>query len=140
MPLTTEQKGETMKSVVIAAVAACGISGGAFAAQCHIVGSWTDTYGVVAMFTSQTAGTATAPSSICSIPYKLKVTRLTTKVFDVTGTAKNCPTIKAALKFAAGSCTKASGTISGGGLSEPDTWTKTAAALRTPDLFGGLKQ
>ena len=125
---------------LLAAVAACALSAPAMAAQCNIVGTWTDSYGVNATFTSQKAGTATAPSNICSIPYKLTVTKLTTKVFNVKGTATGCSTIKAALKFAAGSCTSASGTISGNGLTLNDTWTKTGAPARqTPVLFDGLK-
>lgn len=126
-------------AALAASVFACGI---AQAAQCNIVGTWTDNYGVTGTFTSQTTGTAT-DTTYCPNTYTIKVTKLTTKVWDLKGTAKSCPTVKAALKFKAGSCTSASGTITVDGFQLSDTWTKTGAARRridtTSSLMNGLR-
>jgi hypothetical protein len=115
-----------------------------------VVGTWDDAYGVVATFTTDKAGTATA-SLICSAPFKLKSTTLTSTTWDITGTNKSkaCKAyspVTAALTFTPGTCTSATGTLTVPGYGAlPDTWTMTAApARKTPvvhhsDMMNGLK-
>lgn len=132
-----------MKRIAFAAIAASLVaSGAAHAAKCNIVGNWSDLYGITATFTTEKRGTADA-SIACSKPYKVVVTTLTKTTWDLTGTAKGCPTAKAALTFATGSCTSASGTVTLGTTSVNDTWTKSAGAIhRAPadtSMFNGLR-
>ena len=131
--------------IITCGVAALAIaaSGSASAAKkCNIVGTWSDSYGVNATFTTEMAGTATAPNNICANVYKIRVTKLSSKVFDSIGKSKGCPTVTAALAFASGSCTSASGTVVVGSTKLPDTWTKTGAIRvkpGVPALLGGLR-
>jgi hypothetical protein len=137
-----------MKSIVAASaiLAACLISGGASAAKkCTVVGTWTDTVaGASATFTTNKRGSASIAAA-CPSTYKLLVTTLTNTTWDITGTAKKCPTVTAALTFTPGGCTQASGTVTIPGIgSIPDTFNKTAAiktheASRSNPLASGIK-
>ena len=120
------------------------ISATAYAApKCNVAGTWTDSYGVSATFNKKGGGIAHAPSVVCAVPYKIKSTTLTTTTWDLSATAKKCPSVSAALTFASGSCTSASGTVTFSTTTLSDTWTKTAAGTRrTPPvspLSSGLR-
>ena len=116
-------------------------------AKCDVVGTWGDSYGVVATFTTDKKGTATA-TVVCATPFKLKTTTLTTTTWDITGTNKKCSSVSpvtVALTFDTGSCTSATGTITIPGYGQlADAWTLTGApSRRTPvahsDMLNGLK-
>jgi hypothetical protein len=111
------------------------------ATACNVAGTWTDSYSISAKFTKKGSGTAKAPSAICSGTYKITSTTLTNTTWDLKGTAKGCPTVTAALTFAAGSCTSASGTVTADGETLSDTWTKSKAAHHSTvsPLLSGLK-
>jgi hypothetical protein len=129
-------------------IAVTGLAGAAHAkaAKCNIVGTWTDSYDVTADITSKKAGTATAPV-LCSGTYTVKISGLTQKggTFNATSTDKKCPAAVAVLAYEAGSCTKATGTLTvkSLGLNLNDTWTEKQA-VRAPAhpsaaLINGLK-
>jgi hypothetical protein len=109
---------------------------------CNVAGTWSDSYGFSATFTKKGAGSAKAPAEICSGTYKITSPTLTSTKWDLKGTAKSCPAVAAALTFATGSCTSASGTVSAEGQTLDDTWTKGKATHRAAEankLLSGLR-
>jgi hypothetical protein len=122
-------KRTALTAACAAAISVCSAS--AFAAkQCPIVGTWQDNLGTTATFTTQKAGTGTN-ANFCSGTYTIKVTKLTTKVFDLKGIppSKACPAVSAKLKFVGG-CTTASGTVNVKGIGNvSDTFNKTGNAI-----------
>jgi len=136
-----------MVAILVAAVA-CAISCGAIAAtakKCSVTGDWTDKFGAEATFRTNKVGVAT-DTSLCAKPYRLAVTGLTSKKFDIDAASarKSCPTFTASLTFQGG-CTTATGivVVTGKG-SYHDAWTKQGAAVRhepnvSATLNDGLK-
>jgi hypothetical protein len=121
-----------------------------------IVGTWDDEYGSVAKITSETKGTATASTVVCSAAgtiYKLTIklsggaSPTTAKVVGRAPKSSGCPVVKATLKYKSGSCTVASGPVKFDGTSIEDTWTKQSGAVQADresrtqgsSLFNGLK-
>jgi hypothetical protein len=138
-----------MRIVIAASIAASLLSpiASAKTTKCNVVGTWGDSYGVVATFTTDKKGTATA-TLVCATPFKLKSTTITSTTWDITGTNKKCSSVSpvyVALTFDTGSCTSATGTITIPGYGQlADAWTLTGApARRTPaprsDMLNGLK-
>ncbi len=98
-----------------------------------IIGTWDDSYGSVATITSETAGTATASSAVCSATgtiYKLAINLVgcppptTAIVVAHAPKTSGCPVVKATLKYNKGTCTVASGPVKFSGITLQDTWTK----------------
>ena len=120
-----------------------------------IVGTWDDQFGSVAKITSETKGTATASSVVCSASgtiYKLSIKLVggppptTAKVVGRASKSSGCPVVKATLKYEKGSCTVASGPVVFNGTTIQDTWTKQTGTKTEPSprpqnssLFNGLK-
>jgi hypothetical protein len=119
----------TKSAVTVAAVAMACTSGHALAAKkCDIIGTFTDSLGSSGKFTTEKKGTV-SNSAICANPYSLKVTKLTTKIIDVKGTAKSCGALTGNFTFQNGGCTTASGTVTIQGLgSLADTITHTGGS------------
>jgi hypothetical protein len=114
-----------ISSIAVSAARACPAS--------DIIGTWDDEYGSVAKITSETKGTATASSVVCSAAgtvYKLAIklsggsSPTTAKAVGHPPKGSGCPAVKATLKYESGSCTVASGPVKFNGNSIEDTWTK----------------
>jgi hypothetical protein len=120
-----------------------------------IVGTWDDEYGSVAKITSETKGTATASSLVCSASgtiYKLAIklsggaSPTSAKVVGHAPKSSGCPVVHATLKYQSGSCTVATGPVKFNGTSIQDTWTKQSGAKsedssrpQSSSLFNGFK-
>jgi hypothetical protein len=125
-----------MKRIVqflIAASALAAIDGAVAATpgKCDVTGNWTDKFGAEATFQTNKKGIATDPS-LCAKPYRLTVTKLNARKFDVSAVSArmSCPTFTASLRFDGG-CGSATGTVAVTGKgSYHDTWTMTGAAVR----------
>ena len=121
-----------ISSIAASAARACPAS--------NIIGTWDDEYGSVAKITSETKGTATASSVVCSASgtiYKLTIklsggsSPTTAKVVGHAPKSSGCPVVHATLKYESGSCTVASGPVKFGGASIEDTWTKQSGDAQT---------
>ena len=144
---------------VLASALTVGLIASTAARACppsDIIGTWDDEYGSVAKITSETKGTATASSIVCSASgtiYKLAIklsggsSPTTAKVVGHAPKSSGCPVVKATLKYESGSCTVASGPVKFNGTSINDTWTKQsgdaqigrAARTQSRSLMDGFK-
>jgi hypothetical protein len=134
--------------ILIASVLCTAVSGVAAAAarKCSITGTWTDKFGAEATFPTNLTGLAT-DTNLCPKPYRLTVTELNAKRFDLAGSSRreSCPAFTASLIFQGSKCLVAAGTVAVTGKGRyHDIWTKSDAAVRHAPaapavLLDGLK-